>query len=499
MYKEKFSGITRKINSIDISYRAELEMDELNRAILIIHKVIPEMAKNLEDNEDKNTLILQLDNDDYLCIFGAYVRKATYSTKLVENVPEETTAEVMLLSSSIIKGKRMFSEEDGFKKLRFEITSGHELIGSCPFDLNTGYDRIQRHEKVEIPMECKHISVDTILGKLDFVVFPRYWFKRESFSIGFSHYILLTSKVPILISDFHKTLKQITDFFSLLCGEQVTINKLSLIEENQEGIDIYEYLGYCNFKRSILSTLDNSGMDTNNFKSISIFKITDFPDLKEALNYWFEHYEALYNAQQAYNRILLDENVKIITVNKYLAAMQLIEGYSQAYADEKEAVKDFKKRKEEIIAKLQDEDDKDYIETGLMMPGITFREAIINYYLKGISIFKITNEGEFREAYKTIISKIVNDRNFYTHSSKRLKPKLDFDELMDIAAVTKELYRCLILNSMGIEKELICYRFYHNRAMYSWVYKVFQIKIEGEGKLPDFDREMWHFFDPKDD
>ena len=99
------------------------------------------------------------------------------------------------------------------------------------------------------------------------------------------------------------------------------LNKLSLIEENQEEIDIHEYLGYCNFKRNILSTLDNSGMDTNNFKSISIFKVTDFPDLKEALNYWFEHYEALYNAQQAYSRILLDENLKIVTVNKYLAAM----------------------------------------------------------------------------------------------------------------------------------------------------------------------------------
>ena len=272
-----------------------------------------------------------------------------------------------------------------------------------------------------------------------------------------------------------------------------------MIEENQEEIDIHEYLGYCNFKRNILSTLDNSGMDTNNFKSISIFKVTDFPDLKEALNYWFEHYEALYNAQQAYSRILLDENLKIVTVNKYLAAMQLIEGYSQAYVDEKEAVKDFKKRKEEIIAKLQDEDDKNYIETGLMMPGITFREAVINYYLKGISIFKITNEGEFREAYKTIISKIVNDRNFYTHSSKRLKPKLDFDELMDIAAVTKELYRCLILNSMGIGKELICYRFCHSRKMQSLIYKVFQIETKIDGGLPDFDREMYHFFDPKDD
>lgn len=68
----------------------------------------------------------------------------------------------MLLSTSIIKGKRMFSEKDRSRKLRFEIASGHELIGSCPFDLNTGYDRIQRYEKVEIPMECKYISVDTI-------------------------------------------------------------------------------------------------------------------------------------------------------------------------------------------------------------------------------------------------------------------------------------------------------------------------------------------------
>jgi hypothetical protein len=499
MYKEKFSGIICKINSIDISCRAELEMDELNRAILIIHKVIPEIAKNLEDNEDKNTIILQLDNDNYLCIFGAYVRRATYSTRFVENVPEDTTAEVILLSTSMINGKRIFSEKDRFKKFRFEITSGHELIGKCPFDLNTGYGSIQRHEKVEIPMECKHISIDTILGKLDFEVFPRYWFKRESFSIGFSHCIFLTLRVPILISDFHRTLKQITDFFSLLCGEQVTINKLSLIEENQEEIDIHEYLGYCNFKRNILSTLDNSGMDTNNFKSISIFKVTDFPDLKEALNYWFEHYEALYNAQQAYSRILLDENLKIVTVNKYLAAMQLIEGYSQAYVDEKEAVKDFKKRKEEIIAKLQDEDDKDYIETGLMMPGITFREAIINYYLKGISIFKIISEEKFNESYKTIISKIVSDRNFYTHSSKRIKPKLNFDELMDIAAVTKELYRCLVLNSMGIGKELICYRFCHSRKMQSLIYKVFQIETKIDGGLPDFDREMYHFFDPKDD
>ena len=70
---------------------------------------------------------------------------------------------------------------------------------------------------------------------------------------------------------------------------------------------------------------------------------------------------------------------------------------------------------------------------------------------------------------------------------------------MDIAAVTKELYRCLVLNSMGIGKELICYRFCHSRKMQSLIYKVFQIETKIDGGLPDFDREMYHFFDPKDD
>lgn len=108
MYKEKFSWIICKINSIDINYREELEIDELNRAILMIHKVMPETAKSLKDNEDKNIIILQLDNDDYLCIFGAYVKNATYRTRLVKNVPEDTTVEVILLSTSMIKGKRIF-------------------------------------------------------------------------------------------------------------------------------------------------------------------------------------------------------------------------------------------------------------------------------------------------------------------------------------------------------------------------------------------------------
>ena len=209
--------------------------------------------------------------------------------------------------------------------------------------------------------------------------------------------------------------------------------------------------------------------------------------------------EALYNAQQAYSRILLDEDTKIVTVNKFLAAMQLVEGYSQAYVDEKQAEKIFKKRKAEIIEKLEEQEDKDYVEAGLAMPGITFREACINFYWKGISIFSEISKETFKEQFEqSLISKVVNDRNFYTHSSKRIKPKLHFDELMDIAVVTKALYRCLVLESVGMSREIIKDRFYHNRTIRGKIYQIFNIQIKTERQVSEFDSGMWHFCDSKE-
>ena len=134
------------------------------------------------------------------------------------------------------------------------------------------------------------------------------------------------------------------------------------------------------------------------------------------------------------------------------------------------------------------------------MPGIAFREACINFYWKGVSIFGEISKETFKEQYEQLlISKIVNDRNFYTHSSRRIKPKLHFDKLMDIAVLTKGLYRCLILESMGMSKEVIKNRFYHNRTMEAKLYQVFNIQIKAERQLSKFDSGMWHFYDPKEE
>lgn len=500
MEKKLYTGTVCKINFSDTNYRAVVQEDELNCVIVRINKVPSKILENLINNDDCNVILLELDDGKYLSVFNAYVQRGTFGMRLDDGSLMNNNSEIVLVSSSAIEGNKFFALSDKFKEFHFEITDGYELIGLTPYDLNSGYKNIVSSKKIEIPIENQSITVNTSLGKILFAVFPKHWFKRDSFSIGFSHYISLELKDSLEVAQFRDKLKIITDFFSILCGEQVTINRLDIVEEEKQKVNFFAYKGYCNFPRRKLNTLDNSGTDTNNFKRISLFKLTDFQDLEAALNYWFEHYKALYNAQQAYSRILLDEDTKIVTVNKFLAAMQLIEGYSQAYVDEKQAEKTFKKRKAEIIKELKKQEDKDYVEAGLAMPGIAFREACINFYWKGISIFSEISKETFKEQYEqSLISKIVNDRNFYTHSSRRIKPKLHFDKLMDIAVLTKGLYRCLVLASMGMGKEVIKKRFYHNRTMEAKLYQVFNIQIKAERQLSKFDSGMWHFYDPKEE
>ena len=59
---------------------------------------------------------MKLDNGDYLSIFRAYVRQGTFSAEIINNLPCDSTAEITIVSSSIIKGQKIFSEEDKFEK-----------------------------------------------------------------------------------------------------------------------------------------------------------------------------------------------------------------------------------------------------------------------------------------------------------------------------------------------------------------------------------------------
>lgn len=216
------------------------------------------------------------------------------------------------------------------------------------------------------------------------------------------------------------------------------------------------------------------------------------------MKYWFSNYEKIYNAQQAYGRILLDEEVEIVTINKFLAAMQLIEGYAQAYADEEKEIKEFEEKKNEIISKLESEEEKELVRKGLGYSGISFRKAVKDYLYEGSKSFVEISKTKFLQEKENLINNIVNDRNFYTHFSNRISAIMSFDELLQVASLCKELYRIISLKDMGLDIEVIKRRVSNNRLCYWLMQTIMKVEIKTDNiQLTEFDYAMRSFSDSK--
>lgn len=494
--KNWYSGKICLFNDVKVDFRAEIYFNKNCEGVITIYDVTREILTNMKNGEIKSAVI-QLENKEYLSVFGIYVKKATYDKKIINGEPTFGEGKIVIISSVILKGKKYFGIDDMFKQLVIEITDGVELLGICPYDFNSNYFDMIVFKNINVPIKISTIDVKTIIGEIKFNVFPKYKSSKDLFSIGFEHRITFRPIEGLKVMEIREVLNQIRSFFTILCGETITINKLSIAEDEEIKAEFTDFIGISNVFKEKLAILDNSGMDAICYKRISVFKLSDFSDLEKAMNYWFKHYDVLRNAQNAYERILLDEELSVMTVNKYLAAMQLIEGYAQAYTDEEEELEAFNEHKRNIISKLTENEDIELVENGLGFSGISFRKAVKEYLYKGINWIEEKRKKEFLKNNNELIDKIVNDRNVYTHSSNRTTIKLDFNEIMNITTICKEIYRMLILNDMGIQQSLLEQRFKHNRLCKVVFEDTFGVKLCSEEKITEFDNEMWHFSDSK--
>ena len=327
-----YSGKICFFNDVEVDYRAEIEFDEYNRGIITVYGVTRDVYLCLSQRK-YNSLIILLENKEYITAFDLYLKTGSCERKIDDDNLVAGEWKITIESSTILKGKKYFSERDTFHELLIEITDGYELIGFCPYDLNKNHDNILMNNDIEIPVEISSIHVNTIVGEFRFTVIPKYTHSKNSFSLGFSHQIQFKPINALKVTEIREMLNPITSFFCILSGETITINKVSLIKETFSDDGFVELIGICNFTKEKLYALDSSGMDKTKFKRVSLFKISDFTDLQKTLNYWFNHYNTLLNTQKAYSRILLDEELNVVTINKFLAAMQIIEGYTQAFTD----------------------------------------------------------------------------------------------------------------------------------------------------------------------
>lgn len=482
---EMFSGKLVCIGDLKVDNRAEMYINRFRQGIITLYKVSRDIV-NLVREGNKQYLVIELEMGERITAVGLNFKAA--SSRGDNCFKLEVEADILY------KGENAYTNTSKFQEIQFEITEGNELIGLCPYDINKNAEDILFCRKIDIPINVENKTVQLEDGKLTFCAYPKYQYTKDSFSIGFAHCIIWDFNSAIDIEQIREKLCIITDFFSVLAGENITVNSLKCVE----GDKLVEIIGICNFPKENLNILKDDTVDYTSFKRGAIYKITDFQNLDQALKYWFSNHEKIYNAQQAYGRILLDEEVKIVTINKFLAAMQLIEGYAQAYADEEKEIKEFEEKKDEIISKLENEDEKELVRKGLGYSGISFRKAVKEYLYKCSNSFVKISKTKFSEEKENLINNIVNDRNFYTHSSNRMPAIMKFDELLHIASLCKELYRIICLKDMGLDIEVIKYRVKNNRLCYWLMQNIMEVEIETDNlQLTEFDYEMCSFSDSK--
>lgn len=317
-----FSGEVCFWDNIKADYRAEIYIDEHNQGVITVYGVTKEDLLAAETGKYKSMVIL-LENKEYVSVFDLYVKEKTYNTKIVDEMSEFDDGKIVVIASIIFMGKNYFDDQETCKELMMEITDGCELIGVCPYDLNKSYLDIRSYKNIEITVQITPIHITTVVGEFWINVLPQYSWGKQSFVIGFSHNIRFKPIRALKVMEIRETLLKLTDFFAVLCGEAVTINKLSVVKTEDADNDWMECVGICNFTKEKLNIFNDFDNDTAGFKRVSLFKLSDFEDLEKVMNYWFDHYDRLFNAQKAYDRILLDEELKIATAGKFLAAMQL--------------------------------------------------------------------------------------------------------------------------------------------------------------------------------
>lgn len=480
------------INEIEKPLNADLSFNERNETVVVIYNVPKDLIDLSENNSFSSVIAKQNESENnFISIFDAHIDKHSSSMKRDGTYSDST---VTLRSTNAIIGDISFTPEVTFQHFDLKVTDGCELIGLCPYKVNKNHIDIVLKEKVNIPTKFRKKSAKTSLGTWTFFTNPDHRFNRETLTLGLDHRIHFDSKTPLGFKEFRIMFNKLIGFFEILCGELVTVNELTFDNgKYDENYRSYEFVGYTNYPLEKLRLLKGYGMDSTRFLRQAIFKVSDFKYMNIALNRWVKLIEERPLANSAYQRILLDEDVNITTANKFLAAMQLVEGYASSLSEKKDEL-EFEKQKSKIIEKIDSKEDKEFLTKHCNYAGENFIKRLSKFTFDSLLKLGSLSSSQFKKKHGGLINRIKDERDIYTHSSTDRTPKFDTVELADIAVTYKYLYRINVLSELGIPSELIRKRLYHSRKFVSCIEYFFKIILERPNSdLSEFDCQMWHF------
>lgn len=446
---------------------------------------IPQESKRLFD--DKDVLTLQFyENGQYHVVETQY--QSHSETQIIAGiVPDEYEScySVTYYSSVLLygfDGRKNAACFDGFS---MEITEGFELIGVCPY--STSIDESN-------PLRTTITSVGSIVFSQEvlysYYIDPIIIRNKEGLQL-FSHTTINCSPlVSMQLNEIKETVLNILLFLEVLCGEIITANTVRLSTADQT----VDYIGIQNFFRQELSCLQN-GVDTRSHLRHALFKVSDFADsLDNILKGFFNLYHEKTLAFKAYQQLLLDDDQNIFTPNYFLKISQMVEGYQRSALCEEEQ-KEFEKQKKQIIDYLPNQNDKDFITSYTTYNGVNFRKCIKEFTKDALILITEASTSQIHAKTDSLISKIVNDRDLYTHASTRGALTIPEEDLAAICHCYKVFFRMLVLHRLGIHKTLIRKRLSYDRYFTYSLEKMFGLTISSNISTDtgEFDKEMYGY------
>lgn len=469
-----------RINNEEVNYLSSFELDDEYITRVTINEVERKVYDRIKKEIDVK-IVIKYDLN-YITIVECQLARTSYKNSMdnVENMVNlEYDSSLMLVDYFWSPSKVI-----GFSGIRCQITETTELLGVYPYQVQ--YDE-ETHPQVNCDIKGNLVSKQVGHG-FSYFVEPSIVRENGELRISMHGVIQYDADREREIIEIRELIYGICLFFEVLAGEIITIDNIYLCQES----NLVKAIGLCNYPKFKLNGLQ-SNLDHRAYLRKSIFKVSDFEEnIGKAIAEFYKIQDECTLACEAYKQILLDEDIKISTYNKFLKVMQVVEGFQRARIGE-EKEKEFTEKKKAIMEKL-DKDDREFVSSYTVYNGQTFRKCIKDFTKESIKIISDLNGKKIKEISDDIINAIVNDRDVYTHASKQQKTRLSFEKLRAVSYCYKSFFRVLVLYKMGLSEQKIRSRLLFDRcfvAYYKMLFGLDIIKDNSNGDTGLFDKLMW--------
>ncbi len=439
------------IGEIGCSYRATFSLDEHYVAMLEIIDVKKEFYHKIKYL--KELIIRAKAPNACFTLRGNAIVESKFSLQKT-NEGIDNKVQICLRISDVFAGTEYAVEENNvllFNGFSCQFTDTFQLFGLYPYKIdNMGSEWL--FKEGTIADDTKTMKFD---GGYSCFVTPYIYKKNDDYVFSMQGRLNYFAAKLESIEDLKEKIRMLVLFFEVLSGE--TITALDIIMENDKCS--FEYLGLCNYPKQKLKGLYN-GFDSKWYPRKSIFKLSDWKNIEKDV---FEIFAGLVKdnllAMESYKQVLLDEEIEIVTYNKFLKIMQMIEGIMRTAVSDEEK-RNFEKRKKKIKKHLENQEDREFIDSYCFNNGDKFRTCLVELTKESVSILSGV---ENVESFNMQLSNIINDRNAYTHASKEISPVMNLEQTEAANCCYKEFCRIRILKQLNLSDQIICSRFMFNR------------------------------------